>query len=114
MPEKHFHDKRVAGFTIDLRAGYYRYVNVEGVGECREQFMKMVHDIELGKFDIVMVASAQLLFVDTSAMWMEKLIAAVKQHFVLIADATSGKDYDLRKSEDEVAFRALEKNKPGA
>jgi len=114
MPEKQFHDKRVAGYTIDLRAGYYHYVNVEGLGECREQFMKLVNDIDQGKFDIVMVASAQLLFVDTSPMWMEKLIAAVKQHFVLIADATSGRNYDLRKSEDERAFRALEKNKPGA
>jgi hypothetical protein len=36
-----------------------------GVGECREQFMKLVNDIEQGKFDIVIVASAQLLFVDT-------------------------------------------------
>jgi hypothetical protein len=114
MPEKHFNDKRVAGYTVDMRAGYYRYVNVEGVGECREQFMKLVNDIEQGKFDIVIVASVQLLFVDTSPMWMEKFIATVKQHFVLITDATSGKDYDLRKSEDEIAFRALEKNKPGA
>lgn len=105
---------RAIGYTVDVKAGYHRYVNVEGVGECRENFMKLVDDLEKDKADIVIVAGAELLFVDTSPMWMEKFIATVKRHGVLIADAMSGQEYDLRNSADEVAFRALEKKKPGA
>jgi hypothetical protein len=106
--------KKTLAYTIDLRAGDYRYVNVEGVGECREHFARLVNSLEQGTADVVIVAGVQLLFVDTSPMWMEKFIATVKQHYATIVDATSGKRYDLRKSEDEVAFRAMEKQKPKA
>lgn len=106
--------KKALAYTIDLRAGYHRYVNVEGVGECREHFARMVNDLERGMADVVIVTGVQLLFVDTSPMWMEKFIATVKQHYIAIVDAATGKEYDLRKSEDEVAFRAMEKQKPGA
>ena len=114
MPEKHGKETRAIGYAIDLKAGYHRYVKVEGVGECREQFAKMVDDLEKGKADAVIVAGAELLFVDTSPMWMEKFVATVKQHGVSIVDAGSGQEYDLRKSADEVAFRALGRKKPGA
>jgi DNA invertase Pin-like site-specific DNA recombinase len=105
---------RAIGYTIDLKAGYYRYVNIEGVGECRENFMKLVNDLDKGKADTVIVPGAQLLFVDTSPMWMEKFIATVKQRGVLIVDAVTSQEYDLSQSADEVAFRALENQKPGA
>ena len=69
--------------------------------------MRMVEDLERGVADMVVVAKASLLYVDTSPMWMEKFIATVKRQGVLIADARTQKEYDLRKSEDEAAFRAL-------
>lgn len=112
MPDGKGKGTRAIGYTVDLKAGYHRYVKVEGVGECRENFAKLVNDLEKGKADVVIVAGAQLLFVDTSPMWMEKFIATVKQRGVLIADAATSQEYDLRKSTDEIAFRALEKKKP--
>jgi hypothetical protein len=98
---------RVVAYVIDMEAGEHRYVFVEGVGECRAHFMQMVENLDRGVADIVMVAKASLLYIDTSPMWMEKFIATVKRRGILIADARTQKEYDLRKPEDEVAFRAL-------
>lgn len=98
---------RVVAYVVDMEAGEHRYVFVEGVGECRAHFMRMVEDLDRGVADIVMVAKASLLYVDTSPMWMEKFIATVKRRGVLIADARTQQEYDLRKREDETAFRAL-------
>ena len=99
--------KKVASYTIDLKAGYHRYVKVDGVGECRENFARLVDDLEKHDIDGVVVAKAEYLFVETSPMWMEKFITAVKRRGVFVADATSGKEYDLRLVDDEAAFRAL-------
>jgi hypothetical protein len=85
------------------------YVFVEGVGECRANFMHMVEGIDNGEVDVLVVAKAELLFIDTSPLWMEKFIATVKRHHILIADATRNREYDLSKPEDEEAFRALGK-----
>jgi hypothetical protein len=82
---------------------------VEGVGECRANFMRMVEGLEQGEGDVLVVAKAELLLVDTSPMRLEKFIATAKRRNVLIADATRNKDYDLRKPADEEAFRALGK-----
>lgn len=100
-------EQRAVMYVVDMEAGEHRYVFVEGVGECRAHFMRMVEDLERGVADIVVVATASLLYVDTSPMWMEKFIATVKQRGVLIADAQTHQEYDLRKPEDEAAFRAL-------
>ena len=98
---------RAVSYVVDMEAGEHRYVFVEGVGECRAHFKQLVEDLEHGVADVVVVAKASLLYVDTSPMWMEKLITTVKRRGVLIADATTQQDYDLRKPEDEAAFRAL-------
>lgn len=101
------HQKRVVAYVVDTAPGEHSYRFVEGVGECRANFMKLVEDLDKGVADVVVVAAAKLLYIDTSAMWMEKFIATIKRRGVLIADAEQNKDYDLRKSEDEAAFRAL-------
>ncbi|HET8840976.1 MAG TPA: hypothetical protein VFN35_05880 [Ktedonobacteraceae bacterium] len=61
----------------------------------------MVDDLEAGKTTIVIVSRAECLFVDTSPMWMEKFIAAVKKHGIRIVDAVSGEEYYLRQSGEE-------------
>lgn len=99
--------KKMVSYTVDLQAGYHRYVQVDGVGECREHFARLVDDLDKRDIDGVVVAKAEYLFVDTSPMWMEKFITAVKRRGIVVADATSGKEYDLRLVDDEVAFRAL-------
>lgn len=100
------HQKRPIAYVVDMQPGEHSYVFVEGVGECRAHFMRMVEALERGEGDILVVAHASLLFIDTSPMWIEKLIAILKRRGILIA-ATHGKDYDLRKPEDEATFRAL-------
>ena len=62
--------------------------------------------LDKGVADVVVVAKASLLFVDTSPLWMEKFIATLKRHNVLVADTMEHKDYALRKPEDEAAFGA--------
>ncbi len=99
--------RRAGGYLVDLQAGIHRYVFVEGVGECREPFMPLVADLENDKIDAVIVAKAHYLFVDTSPMWMEKFIATVKRRYALIADAETGREYDLNDPDDEAAFRLL-------
>ena len=98
--------KRAVGYTIDPRAGMYQYTSVEGVGECRENFARLVADMERAAFDTVVASKAEYLFVDTSPMWMEKFIATAQRHGILVADADSGREYDLRLIDDETAFRA--------
>ncbi len=71
--------------------------------------MELLDDLEKGIADIIVVADAKLLFVDTSPMWMEKLISTIKRRGILIADALHNTEYDLNKPEEEAAFRALRK-----
>src|SRR5215467_2548088 len=95
------HLPRAVSYVVDLQAGEHRYVFVEGVGECRANFMKLVEDVDHGVADRVIVATASLLCADTSPMWMEKFISTVKRRGVLIVDATTQKEYDLRQPGDE-------------
>src|SRR5690242_1341833 len=99
--------KRAAMYLVDTQPGEHSYAFVEGVGECRKNFMDMVEGLEKGDVDVVIVAAAKLLYIDTSPMWMEKFIATVKRRGILIADARADKEYDLRQPVDEAAFRAL-------
>jgi hypothetical protein len=101
--------KRVIGYTIDLESGSHRYRNVEGVGECRENFVQLVQGMEQHITDVVMVYKAEHLFIDTSPMWMEKFIAIAQRHHIVVADATRDREYDLSKPQDEADFRALGK-----
>ena len=101
------HQKRVVGYVVDMEPGEHSYRFVEGVGECRAHFMELVEDLEKNVADVVMVADAKLLYRDTSPMWMEKFISTVKRRGTLIVDAQHHKEYDLRRQEDEAAFRAV-------
>lgn len=101
--------KRAATYAVDLSAGTHRYVSVEGVGECRERFAALVASMEQANLDVVVAAKAELLFVDTSPMWMEKFIATAQRHHITVADATSGREYDFASPQDEADFRALGK-----
>ena len=103
------HQKRAAMYIVDTQPGAHSYIFIEGVGECRKNFMNMVGGLEKGEVDVVVVAAAKLLYVDTSPMWMEKFISTVKRRGILIADAEQNKEYDLRKPEDEATFRTLKK-----
>ncbi len=115
MPKKPYtrrqpaHQKRAVAYVVDTEPGPHSYRFVEGVGECRAHFMQLMEDLDKDVADVVVVAAAKLLYIDTSPMWMERFIATVKRRGVLIADAEQNKEYDLRQSEDEVAFRALRK-----
>ena len=105
------HQKRAIAYVVDTAPGEHSYRFVEGVGECRAHFMKLVEDLDKGIADVVIVAAAKLLYIDTSPLWMEKFIAIVKRRGILIADAEQNKEYDLRLPNDEKTFRAL-KHKP--
>jgi hypothetical protein len=109
MPQDSEEGKRASAYIVDTQPGYHRYVNVEGVGECREQFAQMVQEMDESKMDGVVAAKASLFFVDTSPMWMEKFIATAQRCGILVADADSGREYDLRLIDDETAFRACGK-----
>jgi hypothetical protein len=99
--------KRVAAYTVDFRPGMYSYVTVEGVGECRANFARLVSDMEHSKIDIVAAVKADLLFIDTSPMWIEIFIATALSHHITVADSTSGREYDFSNPQDEADFRAL-------
>ena len=86
----------------------HRYVAVEGVGECRDNFRRMLEALERGDAKVVVVAKAEYFFVDTSPMWIEKLIATLQRRGILVADAERNRQYNLREPADEVAFRNLQ------
>jgi hypothetical protein len=109
VSKKQKSNKKALAYVVDTQPGNNSYMYVEGVGECRANFMRMVEGLEQGEGDVLVVAKAELLLVDTSPMRLEKFIATAKRRNVLIADATRNKDYDLRKPADEEAFRALGK-----
>jgi hypothetical protein len=109
MPKKPKENKQAAAYIVDTKPGNHSDVFVEGVGQCRANCMHMGEGIDNGEVDVLVVAKAELLFIDTSPLWMEKFIATVKRHHILIADATRNREYDLSKPEDEEAFRALGK-----
>lgn len=109
MSKRHKGNTKAAAYIVDTEPGNHHYAFVEGVGECRANFMRMVEGIDRGEVDVVVVADAKLLFIDTSPLWMEKFIATVKRHRLLVVDATHQRNYDFRKSEDEATLRALAK-----
>lgn len=109
MAKKNNAKKQAAAYLVDTKPGPHSYVFVEGVGECRTNFMRMVEGIDKGEVQVLVVAQAELLFIDTSPMWMETFIATVKRHQVAVADVQRNQEFDLRKPEDAEAFLALGK-----
>jgi hypothetical protein len=85
---------------------------LKGLGECREPFAWPVRDLARDDISGASVYKVAYLFVDTSPMWMEKFLAAVKRHRVLIIDATRAREFDLNDPADEAAFHALDQLRP--
>jgi hypothetical protein len=109
MPHDPQHNTRAKAYLVDTQPGYHRYVSVEGVGECREPFARMVQEMDEGKMDVVVAAKASLFFIDTSPMWIEKFIATAQRRGITVAGADNRREYDLRLLDDETAFRACGK-----
>lgn len=109
MPKEPKRQKKAAAYVVDTQPGNHNYVFVEGVGECRANFMRMVEGIDTGNIDVVLVAKAELLFIDTSPLWMEKFIATVKRHHILLIDTSADREYHLDNPDDEAAFREVGK-----
>jgi hypothetical protein len=86
----------------------HRYVAVQGVGECRDNFRRMLEALERGDAEVVVVAKAEYFFAATSPLWIEKLIATLQRRGILVADAERNRQYNLREPADEVAFRNLQ------
>jgi hypothetical protein len=99
--------KRAVGYTVDLSAGMHHYTFVDGVGECRANFARLVESMGQATFDVVIASKAEYLFVDTSPMWMEKFIATAQRNHITVAAADTGREYDLTNPQDEADFRAL-------
>src|SRR5260370_36418819 len=112
MPKQHDTKKRAAAYVVDPEPGLHRYAFVEGVGECRENFKRLVDDLDRGEVNVVVAAAARYLYIDTSPLWIEKLIASAQQRGVLIVDAASGTQYELRLADDEAVFRAGGNSQP--
>jgi hypothetical protein len=70
---------------------------------------RTAEEMDEGTMDVVAAATASLFFIDTSPMWMEKFISTAKRRGIIVADADSGREYDLRLIDDEAAFRACGK-----
>jgi hypothetical protein len=71
VSKKQKSNKKALAYVVDMQLGNNSYVYVEGVGERRANFMRMVEGLEHGEGDVLVVAKAELLFVDTSPMWLE-------------------------------------------
>ncbi|HEV8189973.1 MAG TPA: hypothetical protein VGP82_00575 [Ktedonobacterales bacterium] len=99
--------KHVVGYTVDLSAGFHRYVSVEGVGECRENFAGPVASMEHPTFEAVVVAKGEYLFVDTSPRWIEKFIATAQRNHIKVAAVDTARECDLANPQDEADFRTL-------
>jgi len=112
MSDKSRKEIHAVGYTVDFTPGPHRFVAVEGVGECREPFARLVQALEREHIDAVVAEKAAYLFVDTASLWMEKFIAIAKRRRVGVADADSGREYDLNVPRDEAAFRALRQPHP--
>lgn len=99
--------KRAIAYLVALEPGLHTYAFVEGLGECREPFMRLVTDMEQGRCEVVVALKAQYFWIENAAAWMERFIRAAQQQGILVADATDGRQYDLRVTADEAAFRAV-------
>jgi hypothetical protein len=109
MPDKAEGKKHAAVYTVDTKPGEHRYASVDGVGECRDNFRRLIEGMERGDMQVVVALKAEYFFIDTSPMWMEKFIATAQRRGITIADATTGREYDLLQPEDEADFRKLGK-----
>lgn len=109
MSDKSTQGLRATGYLVDSHPGFHSYVRVDRLGECREPFARMIEEMSQDTFDLVAVYKTELLYVDTSPMWMEKFIASAQRYHILVVDVSRDVTYDLLNPADEAAFRAFGK-----
>src|SRR3984893_3704641 len=101
------HDRKVAIYAAEHDGKMRNFAYLEGLGECRETFSRLLQGVQQGEMGVVMTPDAACLSIETSPGWMEAFIQTVKQHQVLIGDHGHDLVYDLRDEEDEAQFRDL-------
>lgn len=101
------HSRKAAIYTAGHDGKLRNFAYTEELGECRETFSRLLHDVQEGEIGVILAPEAACLGIETSPGWMEAFIQAVKQHGVLIGDHGHDLVYDLREEEDEARFRAL-------
>src|SRR6266704_4789868 len=101
------HDRKAAMYAAQHDSKVRNFVYLEGLGECRETFSRLLQDVQKGEIGVILTPDAACLAIETAPGWMEAFIQAVKQHQVLIGDHSRDLVYDLRDEEDEAQFRAL-------
>jgi len=101
------HDRKAAMYAAQHDSKVRNFVYLEGLGECRETFSRLLQDVQKGEIGVILTPDAACLAIETAPGWMEAFIQAVKQHEVLIGDHSHDLVYDLRDEEDEAQFRSL-------
>ena len=101
------HSRKAAIYAAEHDGKLRNFAYTEELGECRETFSRLLHDVQEGEIGVILTPDAASLAIETSPSWMEAFIQAVKQHGVLIGDHGHDLVYDLREEEDETRFRAL-------
>ena len=101
------HSRKAAIYTAEHDGKLRNFAYTEELGECRETFSRLLHDVQEGEIGVILAPEAASLGIETSPGWMEAFIQAVKQHAVLIGDHGHDLVYDLCEEEDEARFRAL-------
>jgi hypothetical protein len=101
------HSRKAAIYAAEHDGKLRNFAYTEELGECRETFSRLLHDVQEGEIGVILAPEAACLGIETASGWMEAFIQAVKQHGVLIGDHEHDLAYDLREEEDEARFRAL-------
>ena len=101
------HGRKAAIYAAEHDGKLRNFAYTEELGECRETFSRLLHDVQEGEIGVILTPDAASLAIETSPAWMDAFIRAVKQHGVLIGDHGHDLAYDLREGEDEALFRAL-------
>jgi hypothetical protein len=101
------HSRKAAIYAAGHDGKLRNFAYSEELGECRETFSRLLHDVQEGEIGVILAPEAASLGIETSPGWMEAFIQAAKQHAVLIGDHEHDLAYDLREEEDEARFRTL-------
>lgn len=109
MTGKQGGQQRAIAYLVALEPGLHTYAFIEGLGECREPFMRLVEQMERGECEVVVAMNASFFWIENAPAWMERFIRAAQQRGILVVDATDGGQYDLRNPADEAAFREVGK-----
>lgn len=99
--------RKVAVYAAAHEGKMRNFAYLEGLGECRETFARLVEGVQGGEIGVILTHDAACLVIETSPGWMEEFIQAIKLQRVLIGDRSHDLLYDLCESDDETRFRGL-------